>query len=102
MKTVTTAIITTLVAALLASAAYAQPWRWSGNQRNTPGWQLMTPAERTEHQSKLSSFTDYNACKEYVDQHHKLMEERSKEKGVPLRAFKRNPCDMMKEHGVLK
>ncbi len=102
MKTIATALIATLLAALLASTAMAGPWRWSGNQRNTPGWQLMTPEERAEHQTKLRSFTDYNACKEYVDQHHNLMEERSKEKGVPLRAIRSTPCDTMKEQALLK
>ena len=102
MKTITTAVNTTLVAALFASTAIAKPWRWQGNQNNTYGWQLMTPEERTEHQTKLRSFTDYNACKEYVEEHHKQMEERSKEKGFTPPVMRRNPCDTMKAKGILK
>lgn len=102
MKRLITTITLTLALALTVSSAFAQPYRWNGNQRNTPGWQLMTPAERTDHQIKLRSFTEYAACKEYADNHHKLMEERAKEKGIALRAVKRNPCDVMKAKGYLK
>jgi hypothetical protein len=102
MKTIISTIALTLLLSLTTSLVFAQPYRWSGNQRNTPGWQLMTPEERTEHQTKLRSFTDYAACKEYADNHHNLMAERAKEKGIELRAFKRNPCDIMKQRGVLK
>ena len=102
MKTITSAIIALLVAALFASSAMAKPWRWQGNQNNTYGWQLMTPAERTEHQTKLRGFTDYNACKEYIDEHHNKMEERAKEKGVTAPVMRQNPCDMMKSRGILK
>lgn len=102
MKTITSAIIAILFAALFTSTAMAKPWRWQGNQNNTAGWQLMTPAERTEHQTKLRSFTEYAACKEYVDEHHKQMEERAKEKGVAVPVMRQNPCDTMKTKGVLK
>lgn len=36
------------------------PWR--AGEANTRGWQLMTPEERIEHQSRVRSFTDYDAC----------------------------------------
>lgn len=102
MKRIFIAIFATFVFAILVSISYASPWRWQGNQRNTYGWQLMTPEERTEHQTKLRGFTDYNACKEYVDEHHKKMEERAKEKGITPPIMKRNPCDTMKAKGMLK
>ncbi len=102
MKIIKTTLIATFVAVLLASTAMAKPWCWTGNQRNTYGWQLMTPQERTEHQIKLRGFTEYNACKEYVDEHHKQMEERAKEKGIATPLVKRNPCDLMKARGILK
>lgn len=102
MKTISATIIAILLAALFASSAVARPWRWSGNQRNTYGWQLMTPQERAEHQTKLRGFTEYDACKEYVDEHHKQMEERAKEKGVAPPVMRRNPCDTMKARGILK
>lgn len=100
MKTIISTIALTLLLSLTTSLALAQPYRWSGNQRNTPGWQLMTPAERIEHQNKLRSFKDFDSCKEYADSHHKLMEERAKEKGIALRAVKRNPCEVMRQRGL--
>jgi hypothetical protein len=47
---------------------------------NTWGWQLMTPAERTEHQAKMRSFTTYDECKVYQEERHKQMVARAKEK----------------------
>lgn len=102
MKTFITTAILALALAMSFAAAEARPYRWAGNQQNTYGWQLMTPDERAEHQAKLRSFTEYTACKEYVDEHHKKMEERAKEKGITVPLVKRNPCDVMKARGVLK
>jgi len=102
MKTIVTTVALTLAIAMSFAVAEARPWRWQGTQQNTYGWQLMTPQERTEHQTKLRSFTEYNACQEYVNEHHKQMEERAKEKGITTPIMKRNPCDVMKARGVLK
>lgn len=102
MKTIVTAVALTLGLALTFANAEARPWRWQGDQKNTYGWQLMSPVERTEHQAKLRSFTEYEACKEYVDGHHKQMEERAREKGVAVPVMRRNPCDTMKARGILK
>lgn len=54
------------------------------------GWSLMTPQERTEHQQKMRSFDDYDACTAYVAAHHALMQARAKEKGVALPAAPRD------------
>lgn len=102
MKAIVTTVAVTLALAMTIAAAEAQAWRWHGNQQNTYGWQLMTPQERADHQAKLRSFTDYAACKEYVDGHHAKMEERAKEKGMTPPVVRRNPCDVMKARGTLK
>ena len=102
MKLIITTIALTLVISLNASSAFAHKWCWTCNQNNTYGWQLMTPDERKAHQAKLVSFTEFNACKEYIDKHHKKMEERAREKGVAVPAMQENPCDTMKAEGVLK
>jgi hypothetical protein len=102
MKRIIATIALALAISLTVSSAFASPWRWTGNQKNTAGWQLMTQEERTEHQTKLRSFTEYTVCKEYVAEHHKQMEERAKEKGVAMPVMRRNPCDMMKAKGLLK
>ena len=76
---------------------------WAANKGNTWGWQLMTPAERTEHQTKMRSFKTYAECTAYQEEHHKQMEARAKEKGVALPAMgSRYGCDNMKVHGYLK
>ncbi len=102
MNGIITTIALTLAISLTVSSAFARQWRWEANQKNTAGWQLMTPEERTEYRSKMHGFTEYNACKEYVDDHHKQMEQRAKEKGVAVPVMRQNPCDRMKAKGVLK
>jgi hypothetical protein len=102
MKPMITTVALTLALVMSFAVAEARPYRWQGNQQNTYGWQLMTPEERTEHQTKLRGFSEYAACKEYVDEHHKKMEERAKEKGITAPLVKRNPCDVLKARGVLK
>ena len=59
------------------------PWRAS--EVNTRGWQLMTPQERIEHQSRVREFSDYDACEAYRIQHDELMAERAKQRGLLLR-----------------
>jgi len=62
-------------------AALAGPWR--ANEGNTPGWALMTPEERVEHQATVREFTSYDACRSYQIAHHRLMEERAQQRGLP-------------------
>lgn len=102
MKRIITAILLIFTLLLTVSSAFARPWRWEANQKNTAGWQLMTQEERVEHRTKMRGFTDYAACKEYVDEHHKQMEQRAKEKGVTVPVMRSNPCDRMKIKGVVK
>jgi len=102
MKRVIVATAFTLICTFVVSTSHARPWRWEANQKNTPGWQLMTPEERIEHRTKMRSFTEYSACTEYVAEHHAKMVERAKERGVPAPVMRTNPCDVMKARGVLK
>lgn len=76
---------------------------WAASKGNTWGWQLMTPAERSEHQVKMRGFKTYDDCKAYQEEHHMQMEARAKEKGVALPAMgARYGCDNMKARGFLK
>lgn len=80
-----------LATALAAGAALAGgPWRAS--EANTRGWQLMTPAERLEHQRRVRSFTTLAECRAYQQQHHQLMVERARQRGVPLPGGGRDLC----------
>lgn len=95
--------MTLLLTAVLAGPGLAKG-PWSANQKNTWGYQLMTPQERTEHQTRMRSFKTYDECKAYQDENHKQMEARAKEKGVTLPANRAGGfgCDNMKARGYLK
>lgn len=103
-KTVTVAaLLSTAVLAASAFAAPGGPGRFAFDKSNVPGWSLMTPEERTEHQNKMHSFKTYDDCKAYQQEHHAQMQERAKEKGVALPAAPRaNACDRMKARGFFK
>ena len=90
------AILTTSGLALAAGP-------WAADQSNTTGWQLMTPAERTEHQTRMRSFQTYEECKTYQQEQHARMETRAKEKGMTMPAMGAGyGCDNMKARGFLK
>lgn len=74
-----------------APGARAGATRWGRN--TTPGWGMMSAAERDEHRRQMGSFTTYEACKTYVDQHRTQMAERAKERGMAMpAAHRRDPC----------
>ncbi len=66
------------------------PWR--AGEGNTPGWALMTPEERIAHQAMVRSFTNYDDCRAYQVAHHRLMEERAEQRGLPPPAGRRDFC----------
>jgi hypothetical protein len=89
-----------LLLTLAAATAHAGPWR--ADPDNSRGWELMSPAERIEHQRRLRSFTDYEACRAYQQAHHAQMEARAQAAGRSLRPRARSPCDDLRERGDLK
>lgn len=103
MKSFSRSMSVLLVAVLAAGTVLAQG-PWAANRKNTWGYQLMTPQERTEHQAKMRSFKTYDECKAYQEENHKQMEARAKEKGVTLPAMRAGGfgCDNMKARGYLK
>ena len=54
---------------------------WQANRDNTPGWAMMSRAERDEHRSKMQSMTNADECKAYMDKHRAEMVERAKQQG---------------------
>ena len=78
----------------------AAGFRWSNN--NTTGWALMTPEEHTVHQKKMRDVTTYDECKTLLEENHKIMEARAKEKGVKLPTPRQNGCKVMKARGLIK
>lgn len=91
-----------LLALALSGLAAAQGPRYHFNQNNTPGWTLMTPEERAEHQKKMLSAKSYEECKQIQEAQHKAMEARAREKGMALNAPRYNACDRMKARGFFK
>ena len=65
--------------------------RWGSDY--TPGWSMMSRAERDEHREHMRGFKDYDECKSYMDQHHEQMAARAKERGVTMAASpRRDAC----------
>jgi hypothetical protein len=60
----------------------------------TPGWSSMTPQERAEHRKQMRTAKTYDECRKLMDDHHKLMSDRAKEKGnaAPLPQPRRDGC----------
>lgn len=71
---------------------------WRMNRDNTPGWSMMTRAERRAHHDKMMSMTDHGACVSTMEQHHAQMAARAKERGRPAPAMpRRDPCAGLKK-----
>lgn len=75
---------------------------YSLDKSNTPGWTLMTEAERTEHRQKMWNSKTYDECTATQTEHHKQMEERAKAKNMTLAKPRYNACDRMKARGIIK
>ena len=72
------------------------------NQNTTPGWALMTQQEQTDHRIKMRATKTFDECTALQTEHRSVMESRAKEKGVQLRAPRRNVCESWKAQGVIK
>jgi hypothetical protein len=72
------------------------------NQNNTRGWSLMTPDERTAFQKQMREVKTYDECVALQTEHRGAMEVRAKEKGVTLATPRRNACDNLQAHGLIK
>lgn len=70
--------------------------RWGSDF--TPGWALMTPDERKDHQAHMRDMKTYDECKAYRDQHHEQMSARAKERGgKALAQPHRDACSGLKK-----
>ena len=90
-----TALLIALAAIALAAVAQPVPGTGPGpgpgprgmraGPDTVPGWSLMTPEERKAHQEKMGAMKSRAECSAYMEEHHKLMAERAKQKGTPLK-----------------
>ena len=63
-----------------AGGAFARgPWR--ANAGNTPGWPLMSPAERIEHQARVRGFRTHDDCLRHREDHLRLIALRARAAG---------------------
>jgi hypothetical protein len=62
--------------------------RWGEDY--TPGWSMMSPQERAEHQSRMRSMMSYDECKAYMQQQQQMMSQRAQQQGRSLPAQPRN------------
>lgn len=71
---------------------------WQMNRDNTPGWSMMSRAERRQHHDKMMAMSDPAACNAYMEEHHAKMAERAKERGRALPAKPRSDaCAALKK-----
>ena len=87
-------VLTAIALFLAAEAGARGPWRASAE--NTRGWQFMTPEERIEHQGRVRGFNTLEECRAYQREHHKLMEDRARERGEALPSGRRDICGHLK------
>lgn len=76
--------------------------RFTFNNDNTPGWTMMSPAERAAHQRSMLGAKSYEECKAAQAAHHETMTARAQQKGVTLPTPRANGCDRMKAQGFFK
>ncbi len=62
----------------------------------TPGWSLMTPQERAEHQNRMREMKTYQECEAFMRQHREQMAERAKAQGKSLPPMNRDACEGLK------
>jgi hypothetical protein len=62
---------------------------------NTPGWTMMTPQEREEHQRKMMAARSPAECQAMAEQHQREMAGRAKGSGMPMDSPKHDMCAMM-------
>ena len=58
----------------------------------TPGWALMTEAERSTHRERLRSMTRVDECQAYMARQHEQMAARARERGTTLPTPRRDAC----------
>lgn len=86
--------------ALPSPASAAGPWR--AHEGNSPGWRLLTPAERVEHQRRLRGIDSVADCRRYLVQHHTLLAERARRAGQAWAPRSPDTCDQLQQEGRLR
>jgi hypothetical protein len=70
---------------------------------NTPGWSMMTPAERDTYRSKMRSAKSVEECQSALTERRSAMEARAKERGIAApRGPRADMCQVMQQRGFFK
>ena len=69
---------------------------------NTAGWAMMSPRERDEHQRKMMASKTGAECQATIQEHHRLMAERAKAKGMAMDMPRQDMCAQMMQQGMKK
>ena len=83
----------------MAWAAAACVWAWAVARAGadyTPGWGLMTPAERNEHRTQMRSAKSYEDCVALRDKHREQMPPRQGAWHHDAGAARRDVCQGLK------
>lgn len=87
-----------LVASFLLHAWSVQAWGpIRASEKNTRGWNFMTPEERVAHQAKIRGFRTYEECQIYQQEQHRRINTRARESGRPPPAGGRDFCAHLRE-----
>jgi hypothetical protein len=81
----------TLPAAPGASATRPGPRAGMGRDF-TPGWTMMTRAERDAHRRQMLNARSAEECRRILDEHFKQMTERANARGVAMPGPRRDAC----------
>lgn len=67
-----------VIGGVSASAGALGPWR--ATPENTPGWKVMTPAERIEYQRRMRALESLADCRAFQAEHRARVLERERER----------------------
>jgi hypothetical protein len=89
------------------SGSAGAPHRWRNanhdmkfGRANTSGWSMMNEQERKAHHDKMMGISNSMDCTSYQSEHHKLMLQRAKDRGLkPTAKSLINSCSQMDRRG---
>jgi hypothetical protein len=90
---------------LAASAAGGPGWArgpWRADAANTPGWTLMDPDERVEHQRRLRGQRTLDDCRRVDAAHRGAMAERARRAGRTPDTPPEDACEQLRARGHLR
>jgi hypothetical protein len=102
MKSEAHAFQVAAIALALAFSPVAQAGPWRASRDNTAGWDLMSPAERIEHQRRIRGVRTYGACVAYEQWHERRVSERAGARSGQSYAQPRySGCAQLKARGMI-